>query len=83
MKNYGIEIEIIDKSGKNINGKEFICKINDKEVSENKDGMFLLKEKIEEVGEKNSYKIECADKTINFPDSSPSSSRTLLSSISF
>ena len=27
--------------------------------------MFLLKEKIEEVGEKNSYKIECADKTIN------------------
>ena len=65
MKNYGIEIEIIDKSGKNINGKEFICKINDKEVSENKDGMFLLKEKIEEVGEKNSYKIECADKTIN------------------
>lgn len=52
MKNYGIEIEIIDKSGKNINGKEFICKINDKEVSENKDGMFLLKEKIEEVGEK-------------------------------
>ena len=22
MKNYGIEIEIIDKSGKNINGKE-------------------------------------------------------------
>ena len=65
MKNYGIEIEIIDKSGKNINGKEFICKINDKEVSKNKDGMFLLKEKIEEVGEKNSYKIECADKTIN------------------
>ena len=65
MKNYGIEIEIIDKSGKNINGKEFICKINDKEVSENKDGMFLLKGKIEEVGEKNSYKIECADKTIN------------------
>ena len=36
MKNYGIEIEIIDKSGKNINGKEFICKINDQEVSENK-----------------------------------------------
>ncbi len=65
MKNYGIEIEIIDKSGKNINGKEFICKINDKEVSENKDGMFLLKEKIEEAGEKKSYKIECADKTIN------------------
>lgn len=65
MKNYGIEIEIIDKSGKNINGKEFICKINDKEVSENKDGLFLLKEKVEEVGEKNSYKIECADKTIN------------------
>ena len=27
MKNYGIEIEIIDKSGKNINGKEFICKL--------------------------------------------------------
>ena len=49
MKNYGIEIEIIDKSGKNINGKEFICKINDKEVSENKDGMFLLKEKFENV----------------------------------
>ena len=27
--------------------------------------MFLLKEKIEEAGEKKSYKIECADKTIN------------------
>ena len=65
MKNYGIEIEIIDKSGKNINGKEFICKINDQEVSENKDGMFLLKEKSEEAGNKKSYKIECADKTIN------------------
>ena len=65
MKNYGIEIEIIDKSGKNINGKEFICKINDKEVSENKDGMFLLKEKFEDAGDKKSYKIECADKKIN------------------
>ena len=65
MKNYGIEIEIIDKSGKNINGKEFICKINDQEVSENKDGMFLLKEKFEDAGDKKSYKIECADKKIN------------------
>ena len=65
MKNYGIEIEIIDKSGKNINGKEFICKINDKEVSENKDGIFLLKEKFEDAGDKKSYKIECADKKIN------------------
>ena len=65
MKNYGIEIEIIDKSGKNINGKEFICKINDKEVSENKDGMFLLKEKFEDAGDKKNYKIECADKKIN------------------
>ena len=43
MKNYGIEIEIIDKSGKNINGKEI--KVREHIRSNRKDSKGVAKKK--------------------------------------
>ena len=65
MKNYSIEVELIDKTGKNIKDNKYICKINEEEISKDKNGKFLLKEKFEDVNEKKSYKIDCDGKIIN------------------
>ncbi|MBO5349564.1 MAG: RNA polymerase sigma factor RpoD [Clostridia bacterium] len=64
MKNYGIEVELIDKTGKSIKNNKFICKINKEEISKDKSGRFLLKEKFEDINEKKLYKIDCDEKTI-------------------
>ena len=65
MKNYGIEIELIDKSGKNIKCDDVICKINNAEIIKGKDGKFLLKKDFENGIEKENYKIECVNKILN------------------
>ena len=65
MKNYSIEVELIDKTGKSIKDNKYICKINEEEVSKDKTGKFLLKEKFEDISGKKSYKVDCDEKIIN------------------
>ena len=64
MKNYSIEIELIDKTGKSAKDNKNICKINDNEISKDRSGKFLLKEKYEDVEGKKLYIIKCGNKTI-------------------
>ena len=63
MKNYSIEIELIDKTGKNLKNNKQTCKINNQEVSKDKSGRFLLKQTFTNVSSKELYQIEC-DETI-------------------
>ena len=61
MKNYSIELELIDQTGKNINDNNSYCEINNNEIAINKNGIFLVKEKFEDIEEKKTYKITCND----------------------
>ena len=63
MKNYVVEIGLIDGTGKNIND-DVTCKINKEEISKNKDGAFVFKGKFEDSGEKNTLDISFAEKDI-------------------
>ena len=56
MKNYSIEIELIDKTGKNID-KEIICNINDSSVKKGKNDIYVYKEKFENSDKKQSIKM--------------------------
>ena len=51
MKSYSIEIELIDKTGKNVD-KNVICKINDLDVERNRDNMYVYKAKFDESEKK-------------------------------
>ncbi len=65
MKNYSIEIELIDKAGKSIKNNKISCNFDGEEVSKDKSGKFLLKEDFENINEKKSYNIECNNKDMN------------------
>ena len=65
MKNYSIEIELIDKTGKSIKNNKISCNFDGEEVSKDKSGRFTLKEDFENVNEKKSYNIECNNKDMN------------------
>ena len=43
MKNYSIEIELIDETGKNVK-KDITCKINYEEIIKNKNGVYVFKQ---------------------------------------
>ena len=60
MKNYSVEIELIDQTG-NIVENDLVCTINKEEISKNKNGAFAYKEKFEEAEEKNTFKINVKD----------------------
>ena len=63
MKNYSIEIELIDETGKNTE-KDVVCKINGDEISKNKNGLYAFKAKFEGAEEKNVYKILIDEKEL-------------------
>lgn len=65
MKNYSIEIELIDSNGKKIKNSDATCQINDDAVEKNKSGKFIIKGNFEEVKTKKAYEILCADKVLN------------------
>ena len=65
MKNYSIEIELIDSNGKKIKNSEATCQINDDAIEKNKSGKFVIKENFEDVKTKKVYEIQCADKILN------------------
>ena len=65
MKNYSIEIELIDKTGKSIKNNNSSCKINSVEISAEKKGVYVLNQDFEKAENKNNYKIECGNKTIS------------------
>ena len=65
MKNYSIEIELIDKTGKSIKKNNSSCKINSVEISADKKGVYVLNQDFEKAENKNNYKIECGNKTIS------------------
>ncbi len=56
MKNYSIEVELIDQTGNSIENN-LVCTVNKEEISKNKTGAFVFKQKFEEVEEKNTLKI--------------------------
>ena len=57
MKNYSIELELIDQTGKNINNNNSYCEINNNEITKNKNGLFVIKEKFEDVEDKKLFEI--------------------------
>ena len=63
MKSYSIEIELIDQTGKNVE-TNFSCLINDEEITKNKSGIFVYKQKFEEADESNVFNIEFGDKKL-------------------
>lgn len=65
MKNYGIEVEVIDKTGKNIDNNSIKCIINDNEILKDKKCKFVLKDNFEKEEIEKEYKIICNDKEIN------------------
>ena len=56
MKSYSIEIELIDKTGKNIN-KNITCNINNSSVEKSKNNIYVYKEKFEDVEKKRDINI--------------------------
>ena len=56
MKNYSIEVELIDQTGNSIENN-LVCTVNKEEISKNKTGAFVFKQKFEEAEEKNTLKI--------------------------
>ena len=63
MKNYSIEIELIDETGKNVD-KDITCKINHNEITKNKNGIYVFKQKFEDSEEKNKFEIEFGNKKL-------------------
>ena len=63
MKNYSIEIELIDKTGKNIN-KEMICNINDSSIKKGKNDIYVYKDKFEGADKKQSINMSINDKEL-------------------
>ena len=56
MKNYSIEVELIDKTGKGIN-KNITCNVNDVNIEKSKANTYVYKEKFEESSKKETVKI--------------------------
>ena len=63
MKNYSIEIELIDRTGKNIN-KDITCSINDSNIKKSKSNTYVYKEKFENSEKKQSIEILLDDKEL-------------------
>ena len=56
MKSYSIEIELIDRTGKNVDS-DVNCVINSRNISRNSSGVFSFKEEFEGSNESNIYNI--------------------------
>ena len=56
MKNYSIEIELIDATGKNVE-KNVICKINDSNIEKSKSNNYAYKAKFEDAPKKQNINI--------------------------
>ena len=63
MKSYSIEIELIDRTGKNLN-KDITCSINDSIIKKSKSNTYVYKEKFEESEKKQSISILLDDKEL-------------------
>ena len=63
MKNYSIEIELIDKTGKNLN-KDITCSINDSSIKKSKSNTYVYKEKFEDSEKKQTIIILLDDKEL-------------------
>ena len=63
MKNYSIEIELIDKTGKNLN-KDITCSINDSSIKKSKSNTYVYKEKFEDSEKKQAITILLDDKEL-------------------
>ena len=63
MKNYSIEIELIDKTGKNID-KEMICNINGSSIKKGKNDIYVYKDKFENADKKQSINMLINDKEL-------------------
>ena len=63
MKSYSIEIELIDKTGKNVD-KNVICKINDFSIDRNKENIYVYKSKFEESEKKKKIWILFGEKEL-------------------
>jgi len=56
MKNYSIEVELIDKTGKNVD-KNITCSINNVNIEKSKANTYVYKEKFEESSKKETLNI--------------------------
>ena len=63
MKNYSIEIELIDKTGKNLN-KDIKCSINDSSIKKSKSNTYVYKEKFEDSEKKQTITILLDEKEL-------------------
>ena len=63
MKNYSIEIELIDRTGKNLN-KDITCSINDSSIKKSKSNTYVYKEKFGDSEKKQSINILLDEKEL-------------------
>ena len=86
MENYSIEIELIDKDGKNIKNSKAICTVNDEEIKKNKNGKYCVRNDAEN-SKKNQYDITLGEEQLtlvvkNAKDGSIDLGKTKLNKIS-